>query len=300
MPKLTDQTVSDLRGAVWSAWAWDYLLGLSKKQKHRGLLAEWINDVPVGDLSCVRFPDEPDVYLKEGEKPLEDSGGLMKIGWGSYKWKYDHDVADYALRTAPLVDTAPGYGFGRVEVELGKVIAGIPTQRRTAKIATKVSRNHMSKQATRNAIDRSLKRLGVERIDLYQIHWPSSTVPIGDTLEPIAQAVIAGKIDKVGVCNFNVFLLQEAIEVASSLGVSITSNQIPISRSNRDFLVYTAPWCATQGITVIAHSPFDQKVRKTGNTPQSTLSWLSDTGIDYAIPGTNSVDHLAANLSLND
>ena len=111
-----------------------------------------------------------------------------------------------------LIDTAPGYGFGRSEEIIGKALQQYNGKREDVVLATKVGLNWKDGQVYRDAskerifkeIEDSLERLQTDYIDIYQVHWPDPTVPIQETAEALNELFEQGKIRAIGVSNFSI------------------------------------------------------------------------------------------------
>lgn len=173
------------------------------------------------------------------------------------------------------IDTAPIYGQGESEEIVGEAIKGIP--RDEIQILTKYgmrwdvakgdfafkSKNNQGqdidiyKYAARESIikecEDSLRRLGTDYIDLYQIHWPDVTTPIQETMEAVAELVKQGKVRQAGVCNYNVEQMEEARKY-----VHLVSNQVPYSMVKRDIEADVVPYCIEQNMSVLAYSPLER------------------------------------------
>jgi aryl-alcohol dehydrogenase-like predicted oxidoreductase len=153
------------------------------------------------------------------------------------------------------IDTAEIYGDGYSEKLVGKAIKNYQDK---AVIATKVFANHLAYTQVLEACEHSLKRLQIETIDLYQIHWPSGTwnspvVPIEETMNALVKLQEQGKIRAIGVSNFNLIQLQ----AAQQYGV-ISSIQSPYSLFWRGVEQDLIPYCVEQNISVLAYSPLAQ------------------------------------------
>jgi aryl-alcohol dehydrogenase-like predicted oxidoreductase len=101
----------------------------------------------------------------------------------------------------------------------------------------------------------SLRRLGTDYIDLYQIHWPDSTTPIAETMETLAGLIKSGKIRAAGVSNYNVGQMEEA---AGS--VSLASDQVPFSMINRGIEQDLVPYCIAHKKAILAYSPLQRGI----------------------------------------
>jgi aryl-alcohol dehydrogenase-like predicted oxidoreductase len=171
-------------------------------------------------------------------------------GWGSH---YSDEQAVEAMRAGfdagiNWVDTAEVYGDGRSEELVGEALAG----RDDIHVFTKVidGRSGLHRDGVRAGCEGSLKRLGVDVIDLYQIHWPSRRVPIEETWEAMAELVDDGLVRWIGVSNFKQGLIErcEKIRHVDSLQPHFSM----LNRRGRDDLL---PFCANNGTGVIAYGP---------------------------------------------
>jgi len=171
--------------------------------------------------------------------------------WGANTSEADVVAAIHAGLDAGMawVDTAEVYGDGVSERIVGQALAG----RDDVLVFTKVAPDEGSGLAAgqvRGAIDASLRRLGRDHVDLYQVHWPSDDVPIEETWGAMADLVAAGKARWIGVSNFDRALIErcQAIHPVASL-----QNEFSLlHRGDRDELL---PWLAAQGIGYLAYSP---------------------------------------------
>ena len=202
---------------------------------------------------------------------------------------------------AVLIDTAESYG---TEGAVGRAIQGIRDQ---VFLATKVSPGHFRRKDLLTAADRSLKRLGIDCIDLYQLHWPNFSIPIEDTMGAMESLVEAGKIRFIGVSNFSVAQLQQAQAALSS--ARVVSNQVEYSLVTRSIEVDLLPFYQENHVTVIAYSPLAEGLnhimRRDSNgavntvaaligksTAQVALNWCISKDTVIAIPKANSVGHV--------
>ena len=155
----------------------------------------------------------------------------------------------------------------------------------------------------KQAIEGSLKRLKVERIDLYQLHAIDPKVPLEDSLGPIVDAQRAGKIRHIGVSNFNVAELERARKVATI--VSVQNEYNLENRSSEDVLkhceklgVAFLPWYPL-GAGAALRSPRVKSLAKTlqATPAQIAIAWLlARSPVMLPIPGTNSIQHLEQNM----
>ena len=147
-------------------------------------------------------------------------------------------------------DTAEGYGGGDSEAVLGRALLG---RRHQAVIATKVSRANLSTGEVQQACENSLRRLQTDYIDLYQIHWPSRTVPLAETMEALARLREQGKVRAIGVCNFGVQDLSEVLELGR-----VETNQLPYSLLWRAIEYEIQARCVDEDIGILCYSPLAQ------------------------------------------
>lgn len=201
------------------------------------------------------------------------AGGWM---WGSTDRKeaIEAIVAAYEVGVT-TIDTAPIYAQGTSEEIVGEALKDIPRDK--TQILTKFGMRwdlaegdfafhskknngediEIYKYAGKDSIiyecEQSLKRLGTDYIDLYQIHWPDSTTPLDETFEAVAQLIEQGKIRYAGVCNYNAQLMAEAEKT-----LPLVSNQIPFSMVNRAVEEETIPYCIKHNKAVLAYSPLER------------------------------------------
>lgn len=165
-----------------------------------------------------------------------------------------HAAIDHGVN---WIDTAPIYGAGRSEDVVGRAVKQLPASRRPM-IFTKFGLGVESSPPTRSAsaadvhaeCDASLKRLGVDRIDLYQLHWPAPQ-PIAETAAACAGLLQAGKIRAIGVSNYSVAQLEEWL----ATGVPLHSVQPPYSILRPAVKHDVLPWCAAHDVGAISYSP---------------------------------------------
>jgi aryl-alcohol dehydrogenase-like predicted oxidoreductase len=147
-------------------------------------------------------------------------------------------------------DTAEGYTGGESEAVLGRALAG---RRQEAVIATKASRPNLSRDGIREACEGSLRRLQTDTIDLYQIHWPSRSVPLDETAEALERLREQGKVRAVGVCNFGVGDLGDLLKLGW-----VESDQLPYSLLWRAIEYEIQARCVEEGVGILAYSPLAQ------------------------------------------
>ncbi len=155
-----------------------------------------------------------------------------------------------------LIDTAPIYGRGRAEEIVCKVMRA-HGRREAFFIATKAGLEwnergvfaNSTAARLRREIEESLRRLGTDYIDLYQIHWPDTLVPVAEVAGILAGFQREGKLRALGVSNFSASQMEEFRSVAS-----LASDQPPYNIFERDIDRDTLPWCAANGVGVLTYS----------------------------------------------
>jgi aryl-alcohol dehydrogenase-like predicted oxidoreductase len=185
-------------------------------------------------------------------------GGGWKFGWGD-----QDDEESVRAIVAGLdaginwIDTAAVYGHGRAETIVARAIA---VRRDNVLVATKCGRvwegdsREIGKCLRRSSVlaeaDASLRRLRVEVIDLYQIHWPEPDEEIEEGWAAIGDLIKAGKVRFGGLCNFSVAQLERVHAIRP-----VVSLQPPYSMLKRDIEAEILPWCASHDVGVVAYSP---------------------------------------------
>jgi aryl-alcohol dehydrogenase-like predicted oxidoreductase len=190
-------------------------------------------------------------------------GGGWAYGWGPQDDARSIAAIRHAVsRGVNWIDTAAIYGLGHSEQVVGRALRELPASERPM-VFTKggmipdrerpydePARN-LRPESIRREVEASLRRLGVERIDLYQFHWPDGIgTPIEDSWGEMVRLVNEGKIRAAGVSNFDVPLLERAASVRH-----VDSIQPPFSLIRRDAAADVIPWAASHGTGVIVYSP---------------------------------------------
>ncbi|MYE25910.1 MAG: aldo/keto reductase [Chloroflexi bacterium] len=181
--------------------------------------------------------------------------GFWGIVGGDYWGAQDETDTVGAVRAAldngiNFFDTAEGYGDGYSEEMLGRALKG---RRSEAVIASKVSASNLAPATIRAACERSLKRLGTDVIDLYQVHWPNRNVAFEDTMAALLDLQSAGKIRVIGVSNFG------ALDMPGMLKFGrYDANQLPYSLLWRAIEFDIQPQCVEGNISILPYSPLNQ------------------------------------------
>lgn len=148
---------------------------------------------------------------------------------------------------ASFIDTAEAYG---TEPVVGEAIRGM---RDRIFLASKISPRHFRERDVIRAAECSLRLLGTDYLDLYQLHWPNYAIPIGETMSAMERLVEAGKIRFIGVSNFTVSELRRAQAALST--ARIVSNQVRYSLIDRSPEEELIPYCEANQISLLAFSP---------------------------------------------
>ena len=198
------------------------------------------------------------IYNKIGSAGVSVSAivmGCWGIG-GGYTWgDQDEKASIDTIRAAVelginLFDTAEFYSDGYSEEVVGKGLKGL---RDRVMIATKVWVDNLAKDKVITACEGSLRRLQTDYIDLYQIHWPNHEVPVDETLEAMEQLKREGKIRHVGVSNFGVEDLSDALKVGN-----LATNQMAYSLLFRALEFGILEKCIASNVDILAYSPLAQ------------------------------------------
>ena len=232
--------------------------------------------------------------------------GTWRMGESRAKRGQELEAIKYALELDyPMLDTAEMYGDGGAEEIVGEALAGT---RKRPFIVSKVYPHNASRSGTIAACERSLKRMKIERIDLYLLHWRGG-VPLSETYEGFFRLREAGKIADFGVSNFDT----DDMEEAASLDKGLTgSDQVLYCLSRRGPEYDLLPWLRERSIPLMAYSPLDQG-RLLGNatlrklagdlrcTPaQLALAWvLAQPGV-VTIPKSMTRERVKENLGAVD
>jgi aldehyde reductase len=207
---------------------------------------------------------------------------------------------------ARLIDTAEMYGEGGCEEVVGEAIAG---RRDGVFIVSKVYPHNASRMGAIAACERSLRRLGTDRIDLYLLHWRGSH-PLAETMEAFATLRRAGKIRHFGVSNLDTADMSELWTTPH--GDACATNQVLYNLTRRGIEWDLLPWQRTRGVPVMAYSPLEEGrlvhdkrlasfAKANGMTPaQAALSWLASKDDVILIPKSTHEARIRENLAALD
>ncbi len=243
--------------------------------------------------------------------------GTWGLGGGMGVDRSHDDEAVEALRLGldrgmNLIDTAEMYAAGHSEEIVGRTIQG---RKDSPIIASKVSPSHFSYDQVLRSAGNSLQRLGLKKIDLYQLHWPNPRIPISETMKAMEKLVQDGLIQYIGVSNFSVKQMEDAQQALSR--EQLVSNQVEYSLLDRSVEEEILPYCKKEKVTVIAYSPLAQgripkgkgksfkvldeiaaSLGKTRN--QVALNWLLHHESVVVIPKAISQEHIRENATAFD
>lgn len=211
--------------------------------------------------------------------PRVPAVGVGTWQWGDkIYWGFGNDFAekdvweafDEGVRAGlTFFDTAEVYGGGRSERFLGEFIrkthSPVVVGTKFMPFPTRLTGGALAK-----ALQRSLGRLGLPAVDLYQMHWPFPPVSIETWMDAMAEAHRAGIVRAVGVCNYSVEQMKRAHEALSRHGLALTSNQVKFSLIDREPLENgLLDACREIGITLIAYGPLGKGILSGKYTPDS-------------------------------
>lgn len=233
-------------------------------------------------------------------------GGGWSFGWGPQDDKASEETIRHALELGiNWIDTAAVYGLGHSEEVVGRVLRSLPRSERPY-VFTKCGliwdeRNPMQEskrvlkpESIRRECEASLGRLGIERIDLYQFHWPDeSDIPIEDSWAEMERLIEEGKVRLGGVSNFKVDLLQRCATIRH-----VDSLQPPFSLIHREVAASEIPWCDAHQTGVICYSPMQSGLLTDGFSTERVAQMAADDWRRRS-PEFNS-PNLKHNLALRD
>ena len=229
------------------------------------------------------------------------------LGFGT--WALSGNTAYQAARMAfdlgyRHIDTAQIYGN---EAEIGRAIRDSRLPRGEIFLTTKIAPSHLRAADVRRSHEESLKRLGLDHVDLLLIHWPNASIALSETLAALAALRAEGKTRAIGVSNFTVALLKETVE---KHGADIICNQVeyhpflsqrPLRQAMAKYglmLTAYAPVARGRVFSDKTLAAIGKKYGKSGG--QVALRWLIDQDKVCAIPKAGKREHAAANIDIFD
>jgi diketogulonate reductase-like aldo/keto reductase len=205
-----------------------------------------------------------------------------------------------------LVDTAEMYGDGGAERIVGEAIRG---RRDDVYLVTKFYPHHAGRRELVAACEGSLRRLEVETVDLYLLHWRGG-VPFAAMVETLELLAAAGKIRRWGVSNLDVADVDEIVRAPR--GERLAANQVLYNLARRGVEYDLLPWCAAHGVDVMAYSPLDEGplashptlrtiAKRLEATPaQVAIAWLLRRPEVAVIPKATRPEHVRANAAARE
>jgi diketogulonate reductase-like aldo/keto reductase len=207
-------------------------------------------------------------------------------------------------------DTAETYGGGHSEELLGRAMRETHTPRESLFIVSKVKPEHLRYENVLKSCEASLKRLAVDYLDLYLVHWPAVSMDLRGSFRALNKLVSTGKVHRLGVSNFDLRLLKSAEELSET---PLLTDQVPFSLDDRSYAQNgVLSYCQAAGILVTAYSPINEG-RLKGNqrvqaiaaahsaSPQQiALAWLVSQPCVIAIPRSLDPQHQKQNLEAAD
>jgi diketogulonate reductase-like aldo/keto reductase len=211
------------------------------------------------------------------------------------------------------LDTAEVYGLGKAEEVLGDAIKTIP--RDELFITTKLFPFHLRKKSMKKALKKSLKRLNLDHVDLYLIHWPSRLISIQKEMAVLEDLVKKGWTRYIGVSNFSVEQFKTAQEALKK--EELVNNQLHINITNQKHIHDSLPYYKKNNITVTAYSPLGHggfselsgdiknkleeiSKRYDASIQQIAIAWLINHENIITIPKAFNIDHIVDNSKAAD
>ena len=237
--------------------------------------------------------------------------GTWRMGESARERTFDVAAVRLALEIGyRVIDTAEMYGEGGAEEVVGEALAEAmragTVSRDEVFVVSKVYPHNASRAGVRAACERSRRRLGLDRIDLYLLHWRGSH-PLAETVAGFEALMASGEIARWGVSNFDVDDMEELLSVGG--GRACAANQVYYSLGERGAGYALLPWLQRHGMPLMAYCPIDQGAlagearlaplaQRHGATPaQLALAWAMEQPGVMAIPKAVRESHLRENLA---
>ncbi|MFL9879325.1 aldo/keto reductase [Herbaspirillum rhizosphaerae] len=249
----------------------------------------------------------PTITLSNGDRVPALGQGTWNMGESAARAADEVRALQHGIELGmTLIDTAEMYGDGGAEKVVGRAITG---RRDQVYLVSKVLPFNASRQGTIKACEASLKRLAVDRIDLYLLHW-RGTPPFAATIEAMETLIDQGKIGAWGVSNLDNEDMAELLEQDNGHHVQV--NQVLYNLSRRGVEFDLQPYCTEQNVALMAYSPIEQGrilkdatlaaiAKRHGATPaQVALAWtLRRPGV-ISIPKASTLQHVQDNRACLD
>jgi diketogulonate reductase-like aldo/keto reductase len=244
---------------------------------------------------------------------LPDGTGVPVLGQGTWQMgqrKSARAVEIAALRLGielglTLIDTAEMYAQGGAEEVVADAIAG---RRERVFVVSKAFPHHASRRDLPKACERSLKRLRIDALDLYLLHWQSSDIPLEETVEAFEELRAAGKIRSWGVSNFDLAPMEELLKLRG--GANCAANQVLYHVAERGIEFDLLDWSRQCRIPIMAYSPLGHgrglldhaalkqiAQRHNASSAQVALAWVLRQPNVIAIPKASREAHVRANAA---
>jgi 2,5-diketo-D-gluconate reductase B len=243
------------------------------------------------------FPSIPNLSARGAEMPA--------IGFGTSSLGKCSEIVATALKLGYRhIDTAWKYGTER-GVGDGIRASGVP--RSEIFLCTKVSHEYLRAEDFARSVDESLKNLGLDFVDLLLVHWPNPDIPLAEPMAALAKAKRQGLTRHIGVANFNVALLDEAIRLCPEPLVTLQAEYHPYLDQAK-----LTEACRQRGLIFTAYCPLgrgrllrdpvlaDIAVRKGRSLAQIALRWLVQQGNIIPLPRSSNPQRIAENLRVFD
>jgi diketogulonate reductase-like aldo/keto reductase len=242
---------------------------------------------------------------------LPDGFEIPALGQGTWHMGErggDHAAEMHALRLGldlgmTMIDTAEMYADGGSEEVVGKAIAG---RRDKVFLVSKVYPQNAGRHSAKAACERSLRRLGTDRLDLYLLHWRGA-IPLAETVAAFEGLRAEGKILRWGVSNLDPDDMAELVAAGDG---GCATNQVLYNPEHRGIEFDLLPWCKDHKMPVMAYSPVGQgggllrhpalravAARHDRSTAQIALAWAMRHGHVIAIPKASDPEHVRANAA---
>jgi 2,5-diketo-D-gluconate reductase B len=202
------------------------------------------------------------------------------------------------------IDTAEMYDN---EAEIGRAVAASGVSRKTLFITTKLWTNHLRAKDVGPTVEASLKKLRTDYVDLLLIHWPNAAVPLGETLGAMMKLKAAGKAKAIGVSNFSIGQMNEALTrhkapiACNQIEYHLLLNQRTILDFAHRHRIAVAAYCPLARGRLVNHRVLAHVATKHGKSAaQVALRWLVQQPGVAAIPKASSEEHLRRNLEVFD
>ncbi|MBM3125009.1 MAG: aldo/keto reductase [Chloroflexi bacterium] len=237
--------------------------------------------------------------------------GTWNIGGGASANSKKDPASLAALRSAleigyTHIDTAEMYAAGHAEELVGSVVKDMRLPRESLFITSKVLPSHLAYHDVLKACEASLRRLKMDYLDLYLIHWPHKDMTLSETFRALNKLVRDGKVRHLGVSNFDLPLLKQSQEYSER---PIVTNQVPFSLSNRTYLQNgILKYCQRNQILLTAYSPLEEgrlantrTVKDIARTHRATihqiaLAWIVSHPLVVTIPMSANPIHQKENF----